>query len=147
MTSSESAAVATQLGALTEAVKTVVERSKEDRTEWRDGLRQVHDTVDAMRRDVAALAQTTNSTANAVSAMAVEKCGERLDKIEGTVFSKDFATSTTRLQRLEDTVHRWEKWMGRGWTFAGKLVLALIASGAISGGAFGVAQKIAAHWH
>jgi chromosome segregation ATPase len=130
-------AVAQQLGRLTEAI----DRARDDRREVRDEVSKLHDGLDAIRGLLAGLTQTANSTAQQVAMLSLEKCGERLDKLEGTVFSENFQTSTTRLERLESTISGWQKLMGTGRAFAVKVTLALISAGALGAGA----EKIASH--
>jgi hypothetical protein len=133
-------------------ITAVMERDKEDRSEMRAAFDKFDNGLEALRMGLSALNQTMQSTANQVTNIGLEKCGERLDKIEGTVFSEDFKSSTTRLQRLEtsdravnEKIARWEGWVGRGWNFFGKVVLAVIASGVVSGTMFGIMSKIAQH--
>lgn len=133
--------IARELGRLSEAM----DRSREDRIEMKDALAKVSEGLDALRGGVSSLNQTMQSTATQVATIGMEKCGERLDKIEGTVFSADFRSSTTRLSRVEATVTRWEGWIGSGRAFAGKVILAVIASGVLGGTIFGYASKIASH--
>ena len=134
-----SANIERELGRMTE----MLDRSREDREEMKGSIGKLHDGIDALRASVSALDQTIQSTAHKVTDIALEKCGERLDKIEGTVFSKDFQSSTTRLQRLETTVSTWEQWMGTGRAILGKLILAVIASGIIGGSVMSLISKVA----
>jgi len=153
-------AVARELGRLSEAM----DRAKEDRAAFREWFGKVQASIDGVQRGLATLTNTMQTTSAHVSLLALEKCGERLDKIEGTLWTDDFKTSSTRISRLEDmakhvlpffsderlpavelTVKRWQRWIGEGWSLAGKIALAILASGVIGGGLFGFASKIASH--
>lgn len=125
----DSVAIHQQLGQVLEAQR----RAGEDRLDTTHKLEKVQDTVEGVSRQLVALTQTTASIGSAVTALSVEKCGERLDKLEEAVFdgklAATIAANQAKIARLESVNANWRRWLGSGWTFFGRLVLALVASG------------------
>ena len=140
--------VARELGRLSEAM----ERAKEDRAEILTSHERMRESVDRLSSRVDALNQTMQSTSNAVNQIALEKCGERLDKLESLVNPamleerlsrlEDVEKTCERLEAVETTVNSWRRWIGKSWGFLLRVIVAVIASGAIGGSSFSIAAKI-----
>lgn len=139
--------VARELGQLSEAVRTVSTRASEDRQAVTESLLKLHEGMESMRREMAGLTQSAQSTGTMVATMAQEKAGARLERLEDIVFQKDRPHLGERVDLLEGRALRVDGYIGSGWKLFTRAVLALLASGAISGSAFGVMAKIASHWH
>lgn len=137
-----SESVARELGRLSEAM----ENAKEDRLELRESFDRLRESVEQLSSRLSALDQTIRSTSAAVNTIALEKCGERLDRLEGKMARIEPLLADDQLPETKRTVDKWRKLIGQGWTMVGKLALAVIASGAISGGVFTVATKIAGYF-
>lgn len=75
-----------QLGRMAEAL----ENGKEDRNEMRADLRALSANVSDLKSSVNELTQTMRSTSVQITAVATEKCGERLDTMEARALGVDF---------------------------------------------------------
>lgn len=117
-------AVARELGALTEALA----RGREDRLETGRKIDRLAEGMESVAHRLAALEQSSSSTATAVSQIATEKCGQRLDRIEAVLFPKEGADIATRLRSLESTVGAWRRWIGSGKSFAIRALLVFVGS-------------------
>ncbi len=142
--------VATELGrlsAILESMETARiedrERAKEDRERVETSIVRLETSFDGLRHSADAMSQTLASTSNQVAKLAVDKCGERLDRVEASLFSPEMKTCLDRLEKVEGTVGTWRRWMGTGLWFIGRVALAIAASGIIAGTFSGIIQKIA----
>lgn len=165
----DSSQVARELGVLSESVRQLDQRAGEDRKTFTNSLDKLHETVDAMRREQAAVAQTIQSTATQVTGIAQERAGARItelehaiipdgktrmDAVERAVFKKvegaDPIPLNERVEKMEDRLEAFDKWMGRGWQFFARVCLVILGASAVSGGiiniAGGLAAWFAAHW-
>ncbi len=145
--------VATELGrlsAILESMETArietAARAKEDRDRVETSIVRLETSLDGLRHSADAMSQTLASTSSQVAKLAVDKCGERLDRVEATLFSPGMKTSLERLEKVEDTIGRWRRWTGTGLWFIGRIILAIAASGVIAGTIGGIVAKIADHF-
>lgn len=165
---SDSVAVARELGGLAEAVRGLTKRAGEDRDSQNDATDKLQTTVEALRREVAAIGQTAMSTGTQVASIAQEHTGERVKDLERSIIPDGIArihalervswpngvdepSICDRIEVLELRSQKLDKWFGTGWAFVGKLVLVLVGSAAVSGGLFslfaGMAAWVGAHWN
>lgn len=105
---------------------------KEDRIEARQDRKEVLQRLDGLH-------QTIQSTSNAVAILALEKCGERLDKHDGKITDcderlKSLENKTQNLPKIETEVMFWRRVLGGGMHAIWKIGVVVIGSGTI--GAF-----------
>lgn len=106
--------------------------AKEDRIEARADRKDMISRLDA-------LTQTIQSTGNTVANLALEKCGERLDRHDNKFFDCDerlraLEGRTQNLPKIETEVMFWRRVLGGGMHALWKIAALIIGSGTI--GAF-----------
>jgi chromosome segregation ATPase len=111
-----------QLGRLSAGM----ERAREDRTELKDVLNRLNNGQDALRQQVSALTQTVGSTATAMAGLVAEKHGQRIEALEENM--KALHGLPGRVEWTEGRVKSWDRWIGSGRAFVGKIVVALFGS-------------------
>lgn len=114
-----------QLGRLSAGM----ERAREDRTELKDVLNRLNNGQDALRQQVTALTQTVGSTATAMAGLVAEKHGQRIDALEEHV--KALMTLPGKVDWTERRVKAWDRWIGSGRTFIGKIIIAMLGSATV----------------
>lgn len=136
-----------ETGRMSEAL----ERGKEDRAEMRESFARLAESMEALRTGLNAMNQTLQSTSREVSSIGTEKLVERVGRLDAILDSDDARSVMPRILALdgrmkaaEDQLSTWKQWAGQGWSFFGKCVLALLASGLIGGG---IATTVAQHFH
>ncbi len=132
-------AIHQQLGQLIEANN----RAREDRREMRDDMGKLHESMTAVRQAIQGLTQSSQSVATQVGLLALEKCGDRLTALEKVVFDEINVAGREKIHDLENKIKTWEKWIGTGWAFVGRLVIALAASGVFWGAVLKVGSWVA----
>lgn len=105
-----------QLGRVEESQK----RDAEDRSEFKEIIREVRDVTGELRSAVAGLTQTVQSMTSQVVALNGEKCGQRLDAIE------------ERDRQYDQKFARYDRILGKANTFAWR-ALGYLAIAALTG--------------
>lgn len=124
-----STSIDSRLGRIEEAISSLKEDRREDRQDQRADSDKIAGRLDG-------LTQVVGATANAVSALGLERCGERLDKIEARNIKADMRfealeKATAPVPWIESELLFWQRLLGGGWRAAWKIVAVMAGSGGI----------------
>lgn len=97
---------------------------RDDRAESRADRKDIISRLDG-------LSQTMQSTGATVASLALEKCGERLDRLDVRV--KTLEEKTVNLHVLEDEIMFWRRLLGGGFRAAWKIAAVILSSGVVGG--------------
>lgn len=120
------------IGQLIENMK----RGTEDRQDIKLALGKLNDGQEAMRRDMAGLQQSSITQSNALTEMLREKHGERISKLEESVFDRDHESHGERLAWAERKIKKWDGWIGSGQALAMKIAGIILSSAVIQAAAY-----------
>lgn len=112
-----------------------VDAMREDQRRTEVIQEKITDTLDHLRDTVGGLDTTVKLVNQRLDRQdklgdAVEGVDRRVAKMELVLDPDTFRARYARFERIETLVLRWEGWIGKGWSFVGKVLLTLVGSGA-----------------
>lgn len=101
--------------------------AKDYREESRQDRRDILAEIKELKTSLNAVAQSVQSTGDAVQRLSLEKCGERLDKCEMRLSALE--NRTQNLPTIETEVMFWRRVLGGGFRALWKIAAVILGSG------------------